>query len=335
MSEEKKLEDFLKDFDPHSSELKRFTSEEMLNCEKCGRANAPTRTNCLYCGSALPVVESAKVLQKPKLKKLEDWELGFNVILLPAQQNDFDFSEVANYLGFSTDDLKSIVSTREPIPVARTENASEAELMKNNLSKIGCETTLVSDWDLAVNDEPKRLRGVIFSEENFVGRTLTNELALNVAWEDIRLIVVGRTFEKRIETEEKISRKEVKELADSRELSTDKLQLDLYCRGEKIGWRISADKFDFSCLGVEKGLTVAENITKFIKALREHATQAVFDDSFNRVHSALNTVWQIESKNESLGLRRKNFGQAVTQHANVSSNENQFLRYSRLKAFFR
>ncbi len=333
MSEEKKLEDILKDFDPQSSELKRFTAEEMPNCEKCGRANAPTRTNCIYCGADLPVVESAKVLQKPKLTKLEEWELGFNVILFPVPTAQLDVDQIAGYLNFSTTDLKLILSAQESIPVARSENANDAELIKSSLSKLNCETVVVSDWDLVLNDEQKRLRGVEFSEMNFIGRTLTNEKALNVAWEDVRLIIVGRTFEKRIETEEKISRKEIKELADSRELSTDKMQIDIYCAGQRIGWRISIDKFDYSCLGEEKGLTVAENLSKFIKVLRQKAKKALFDDSYNRIHTALNFVWQVETKNESLGLRRKNFGQAISQHATISNNENQFLRYSRLKAF--
>src|SRR5688500_2575287 len=64
-------------------QLRRFTAEELIACEKCARANAPTRMNCLYCGALLPVTEQRAELVRPTLKKLEEWEQGINVVLLP------------------------------------------------------------------------------------------------------------------------------------------------------------------------------------------------------------------------------------------------------------
>jgi hypothetical protein len=335
MPNEKDLQDILKNFEPQSSELKGFSAEQMLSCEKCNRANPPTRTACLYCGAELPVTEVVAA-HIPKLKRLEDWEIGYNIVLLSNQTKEItknDLYAVAGSLNLDIEDLQKIVELKQSLPIARAANSNEAALVEKGLKQLGIDAVIVSDYEMAINTPSQRLLRATFTETNLIGRTMSNERALNVAWEDVRVIVVGRVIEKRIETEEKISRKEIKELEDSRELSTDQIQLDIYTKGNNIGWRILADRFDYSCLGEGRALTAAENFKKLIERLRQHANQAVFDDSYNRVQSALNLVWSAERRNESLGLKRKNFGHAFSRFANIISNETQFLRYSRMKAF--
>src|SRR4051812_28827722 len=56
---------------------RRFEPGELVACDKCLRANAPTRMNCLYCGAPLPVTERSAALRRPSLRKLEEWEQGF------------------------------------------------------------------------------------------------------------------------------------------------------------------------------------------------------------------------------------------------------------------
>src|ERR1044071_7201961 len=51
-----------------------FAPEQMLTCEECLRANAPTRFMCLYCGPALPRTKQSAAHWRPSLKKLEEWE---------------------------------------------------------------------------------------------------------------------------------------------------------------------------------------------------------------------------------------------------------------------
>ena len=43
----------------------------------------PTRPTCLYCGASLPRTKQDAALWRPTLKKLEEWEQGFNVVTLP------------------------------------------------------------------------------------------------------------------------------------------------------------------------------------------------------------------------------------------------------------
>lgn len=335
MSEEKDLKDILENFEAQSSEAKGFAPEQMLTCEKCKRANPPTRTICLYCGNELPAtdIEHAHI---PKLKKLEDWEIGYNIILLPGESKELtgsDLYSISNAFNLEVEELKKIIDAQQPLPVARAGNANEAAVVEKALSQMGLKTAVASDSEMAVGTPSQRLLGLTFTEDTLTGRTLSNEKALNVNWDDVRLFVVGRLFEKRVETEEKVSRKEVKDLEDSREFTTDQTEFDIYINGDNKGWKILSDKFDFSCLGEERGLTAAENFNKLIQSLRSRTPKALFDDSYNRVQSVLNFVWSIEQRSKSKGLKRKNFGQMYSQYVSIRSNENQFLRYSRMKAF--
>lgn len=337
MSEEKDLKDILENFEAHSSEVKGFAPEQMPVCEKCNRANPPTRTTCLYCGNELPAteIESAHL---PKLKKLEDWEIGYNIILLPDKSKELTGSElysISNAFNLEINDLKNIIAREQILPVARAGNANEAAVVEKALAQMGLTVAVASDSEMAVGTPSHRLLGLTFTDEALRGRTLSNEKALNVSWNDVRLFVIGRLYEKRVETEEKVSRKEVKDLEDSREFNSDKTQLDIYTKGDNKGWRIISDQFDFSCLGEERGLTAAENFNKLVQALRTRAQKAALDDSYNRVQSVLNLVWPIEQRSASKGLKRKNFGQMFSQHVSIRTNENQFLRYSRMKAFLR
>lgn len=335
MSEEKKLEDILKDVELQSSEVKGFSPEQLLSCEKCNRANPPTRMACLYCGADLPVTEIASS-HIPKLKPLEDWEIGYNIILLANESKELtssDLFSISSALNLEIEDLKKIIAVKQPLPIARASNTNEATLVEKGLSQLGLNVVVASDSEMQINTPSQRLLGLTFLEDTLIGRTMSDEKALNVNWNDVRLFVTGRVIEKRIETEEKVSRKEVKELEDTREFSTDQMQFDIYTKNNKTGWRIFSDKFDYTCLGDERELTAAQNFNKLIQQLRSRATQAVYDDSYNRVQTALSLVWKVEKRSESLGLKRKNFGQMFSQHVNISSNETQFLRYSRMKAF--
>ena len=65
-----------------SETVRPFAPEQMVACEECLRANPPTRMACLYCGRKLPQTPQGTALQRPALKKLEEWEHGFNVVTL-------------------------------------------------------------------------------------------------------------------------------------------------------------------------------------------------------------------------------------------------------------
>src|ERR1035437_7172829 len=80
-------------FDPLiQSEDIAFKPEEMRTCSACQRSNAPNRISCLYCGTDLGIPPDNGLPVKIKLRKLEPWERGFNIIF---RQHEVDRPEVA------------------------------------------------------------------------------------------------------------------------------------------------------------------------------------------------------------------------------------------------
>src|SRR5215216_7357352 len=66
--------------------VRAFAPAELVACPACGRANAPTRMQCLYCGAGLPAAAGADDLRRPALRPLEAWEQGYNVVLLAGAE---------------------------------------------------------------------------------------------------------------------------------------------------------------------------------------------------------------------------------------------------------
>ena len=100
-----------------------FAPGEMVGCESCLRANAPTRMNCLYCGAAMSVTDAENDLRRPSLRALEAWEQGFNVVLLPQT-----ITQMSTQM--SADALAEAISRRtgyEPVRLAKSGGATELE----------------------------------------------------------------------------------------------------------------------------------------------------------------------------------------------------------------
>ena len=116
-----------------------FGLDQMIRCDECLRANPPTRVNCIYCGTALPLTESTANLQKPALRPLEKWEQGYNNILLPpvANLSDQNRLEAADLLKLNAVDLDRILSSKMPLPVARAATVDEATLVQRRLRVTG------------------------------------------------------------------------------------------------------------------------------------------------------------------------------------------------------
>jgi hypothetical protein len=123
-------------------------------------------------------------------------------------------------------------------------------------------------------------------------------------------------------------------ILDSSEFVTDETVIDFYTSKQTTTYRIAANSFDFSCLGNRKGLVAAENIMTLLQLFRDHAPQAVCDDSFHSARKALDAVWPVEQQNESSGWRRERPGKYSIGSATELNNEMQFLRYSRLRYHF-
>jgi len=321
-------------------EKRGFSPEQMVRCEKCLRANPPTRASCLYCGAQLPVTEASAHLRQPVLRKLESGQQGFNLILLPqgsTRIKEESLKEMAGQLRLQTEELLRIIEAGEPLPVARTATRDDASLIESRLRTLGARLLAVSDHELALEDSaPKRLRGLELKDDFLIAYPAgSDDAGRSMAWTEISLLVAGRLFERRVEVVERRGRLSEKEIVDSRELSADEAVLDIYAAGLDGNARIVSNNFDFSCLGAEKKLLAAANFSRLGEILRERAGLARYDDSYHRVRHALSALWPLEEHTGSGGLRRVRPGRYNTETVTTSDNEGQFTRYSRLRHYLK
>jgi hypothetical protein len=330
-------------FDALGSEAARpFAPEQLVGCEECLRANAPTRAACLYCGAALPRTKQDAALWRPTLKKLEEWEQGFNVVTLPraagALMSDAA-EEAATLLRLDAGWLKETVLMNRSMPIARAATADEAWLTVERLRELGLSTEVFPDEVLA--RPPLRARAFEFEDDALVCRTGPEAEPQRVAWSEVVLLLTGRVVSRRVEvSERKKGLGGRSETVDTRELASDELVLDLYtstveeheARGVGgAGFRVLSGGFDYTCLGADKGLVAAENFRTLVAALRERAPSAAYDEEYARLRPLLSDVWPSAERTESLGLRRERAGRINTEAVTTVSNETQFTRYARLR----
>lgn len=320
---------WLKDL-PVQTEEVGFKPEEMIICDKCQRKSPPTRLKCFYCGATLNVTAEQSQHLKPSLRKLEDWEKGFNLIYLPKGEVT-ETGKIAKLLGLERNEAQNILAAQKSLPLARLESKTEAEVLAKRLQELGVETQTVSDEQLKAETLPKRLRGIDFYEDKIVLILFNADEIAEISLTDINLIVVGALFERKIEAVESMKKKDEKKMLDSTEISSDEMLIDIYCVSDNLGYRIETKGFDFSCLGVEKGLLAKDNIKILAEKLRNIAPNAKFDNDYLRIRPELSKVWEVSQRNDSGGIERKGFGNLNRTNITTVSNLLQFTRYSRLQ----
>ena len=312
------------------SEPQGFSAEQMIRCEECLRANPPTRVTCLYCLAPLPLTEDSLRLRKPVLQPPAKHQLGYNNILLPHPNavSAQTISDAAALLKLAAGSFEEILSQRMPLPVARTASREEAELVSGRLRDFGFDVVTLSDGDFCVSNSVRCVRSMSFDDESL---TIHQAGAFDeVSWSDVVLIVLGRLFETRFEITERKSRKPENEILDTSEFFKDEAVVDFYTARHSLTWRVSANGFDFSCLGKEKTLIANENIGRLQQLLIAKAVNARVDDSYRQVRGLLELVWSTQPETQSSGWRREGPGKLSVGMATIKRNENQFTLYSRL-----
>jgi hypothetical protein len=302
------------------SEKIEFDAAELRTCGRCGRSNGPNRSECIYCGAALP---GGDVRAELKLRQVEPWERAFNVVLLGSSgSGEAQPSPIADEI------LRRASELAPPIPVARVATAEMGEAVRTKLEDIGSKAAVVSDVDLAPEHPPVRLRSLNIDDSTFSVTTFNTGEHLEFPAHSLELIVIGRLFEELAEQTLKRSRKDVKE-TDARNESKDSGVIDVYLAGTPNGFRIHEGGFDFSCLGGEKGLLASENISRLLALLRSISPSAAVSSDYLSKRKLLEEVWPSQIRNDSKGVQRSGFGLSLAK-AEVTSNTEQFTKYSRL-----
>ncbi|HZI18948.1 MAG TPA: hypothetical protein VEY09_10175 [Pyrinomonadaceae bacterium] len=317
--------------------VRRFAAEEMVACEACSRSNPPTRMHCLYCGAALPAAGRGAEHLRPTLRRLEEWEGGHNVILGAAPARPLApeaAAECAAFLKLETEQLSALLAFGAALPLARAASTEEARLIAGRLAAHGLRTFVLGDAELRTDEPPRRARSFGLTGDALTVHFGAGGEHAGWAWADVSLLVAGRLVSRRVEVEERQSRFGSRgEVVDARELAADEAVLDIYPRAGGTGLRVLASGFDYSCLGAGKGLVAGENFAALVRALRERAPHAEFDEGYARARHLLSIAWPPSERNESGGLRRDRPGRFNTEAVTVVSNEAQFTRYSRLRHY--
>ncbi len=315
-------------FDPAiQTEDIAYRSDEMVACPKCSRQNPPNRLKCLYCAAALEVAPTAGI--KPKLRKLEGWEKGWNVILTGSAS--VDLGSAASYLSTDADHLSKVIGAGTPLPIVRVEDEREANILAETLAASGLRCSIVSDDNLNAERPPVRIAAIDVAARRILLTDFNTRETVEFDLDDLALIVVGEIETSKVDSLEKRRRgKEIKVLSETATTS-DETVVDLYIRLDPTGYRIHMAGFDFSCLGGAKTLLATENIRLVVEMLKEIAPNARVIVDYARISRLLDEAWPIEARKEPQGLRRAGFARQEFGAVATTSNLSQFTKYSRMQ----
>lgn len=318
---------------PIQSENPAFKLEEMIRCAECERTNPPTRLNCFYCGAELQFSRAQSESLKPNLRKMENWEKGFNLIYLPDNQKigESKFSGITELLKCDKEFLRKLFDADKPLPLVRAESKREAEIVRTRLRELGIETLIIDDESLTTEKFVKRLRGIEFFDDKIALIFFNRNEIVELPNDDLVLIVTGAIFERKVEAVEKRDKTSGNKILQASETASDEFLIDIYSRENTIGYRIYAKGFDFSSLEAEKGILAAENLKKLAEKLRRVAPEAKFVDDYRQARESLGFVWQVEEKIDSHGVKREGFGKFNRENVTTVNNLAQFTKYSRLQ----
>jgi len=307
-----------------------FAAVEMTACPACERANAPDRAKCLYCAAEMPVRAGGAAV-KVSFRPLEGWEKGHNIVLMRAGISDVSETArlLSEFLPLDAEQILEAIEPGSPVPLARVETQAEATALIERGAAHSLELRVVGDEGLRAGDPPRRLRSLGLEDGNLTAISFnTNEAATFDAL-GIELIVAGvvvSSISDSVETK-KIRKAGQIESSDS---SADEVVIDIYVKGDRVGFRIPGRGFDFSCLGDEKMLTAGENSRRLIARLATFCTGAVVDQHYNEVRHILDVVWPPEAERGSAGFQRKGIGGVEVTRRVTHDRTMQFTKYSRM-----
>lgn len=307
-----------------------FAADELITCTACGKANPPNRANCIYCGGGLVGFSLGDGPPRLDLRKLESWELGHNVILIEAP-DETGANAVSEVIASNGETVLGLFQAKAPVPIARLASMGDAEIAKEYLAGHGVRTTVIPDHLFKSFDPPQRLRRMAFDSDR-VTLTLFNTCEVRVFRpDDIQLIVRGTMIESRHESIEKKKRNREKNVLSESLTRGEEVLIDIYSADESVSFRIRSTGFDFSGLGAAMGSLAAENINRMFELLVGFSLRAKVVDEYDRISSALSTVWDHETRKDFDGLKKAGIWKTGSTKVIKTDNLEQFSKYSRLQ----
>jgi hypothetical protein len=113
----------------------------------------------------------------------------------------------------------------------------------------------------------------------------------------------------------------------------DEMAIDIYLGDDVLGYRITAAGFDFSGIGAEKSMVGMQNMKTLAKLFREFAPDVRWVDYLPNA-ALLDSVWELEERVASNGMKRAGFAKVERQRTATANNLRQFTKFSRLQRHF-
>lgn len=286
----------------------------------------------MYCGEPLPETEAALDAQVPVLRPLEEWERGFNVVLVPLDREatDREIERLAEVAAMEESLARTVLAWRAPVPVARVVSDREAEQVVRLLDAASLAATIVPDADLGLERTIRRARSLRFGEDRlevlvFLGDWVSLDRG------DIVLAVEGRVTSTRVDIVEAAGQKRKRELVETSEYFSELFVIDIYGPSLEESVRIRAEGFDFGCLGGRPAPFVEANVNRLVEELSRYVGPSRFDSGFRETAKLLGHAWPPAARSSSRGLAVRGDFKRYTVSAVETDALSQFTRYSRLR----
>ncbi len=312
------------------STIDEFAQDELTVCSKCKRRNSPEREACIYCGNTLG--STVMVTPKTEVASPEQWENGTNLIIRRSRSEAGRVKSEIPLQSAETIVLEHLEAENGPLglPLTRTAKPDHASSRASDLCSTGINAFAITDLELDMNRPPRRLRKIDLLDEEVVFEDFNTGFRTRASCDELLLAVAGTLLNSREETQ---SRKNRDDRPDVARTECDRRVLDLYLKGDPIGFRVEIAGFDFSGLGPGWALTGSENFARLIEKIQGIAPACCFDDNYDSLRELLSAVWAEESERDHQGLKRIGLSRLRRTVTTVTSNEKQFTRYSRLQCF--
>jgi hypothetical protein len=309
-----------------------FGADEMVVCNKCERKIPPNRIECIYCGTKIDSAEIPLDSLKLNLKKPENFENGYNLIITKQEElQSSKLKSVSGLFGLDSELLRKIFETNEPLPCARLLSSDDSTVALRKLANLNVTAEIVSDETLKLKEPSQRLRGLKIDDDRIVLTLFNTGETIEILLDELVMVVIGSIFEKKIETVEKYSKIKESKIVSADETGHDEKVIDIYSKSNSIGYRIFTHGFDFSCLESEMSFLAVENIQKLFLKLGKIGSNVIAIDSYDRIRNLIGGVWEVEAVSDSRSVEKKGVGKFNRNRATKYSNLGQFTRYSRLK----
>ena len=139
----------------------RFSADEMLRCDGCGRSVPPNRTACIYCGKAISADLVKGEIAKINFQQPEAWEDGFSLVYSgKSELKDETIAAAADVMQIDREELQTLMALDSPVPLVYLRSLPDAEILASRLSQLGFDCAIVGDDLLQAKTLPTRVRSM-------------------------------------------------------------------------------------------------------------------------------------------------------------------------------